>query len=88
MRRFVFAALLVSTPVIAQEEPEVDGTSGPAVAYPAQTLMDFEVVEVDGVMQKPSGIWHQELVRQKFNPLIRVRQSFDAEMSSSVDDIK
>lgn len=86
-----FALLLVSTFVgsvaFAQDE-DVDAETGQRIKYKERTEIDFEGVDVSGELVKPSGALLMDVKRNQFNPLIRFRENFDAEMKNSVDEVK
>ena len=69
-------------PAFAQDEEEAK------VVYKSRTEIDFEGVEVDGVLVKPQGALLLDRKRANFNPLIKLLTYFDAEMEKSVDEIK
>ena len=52
------------------------------------TEIDFEGVNVDGELVKPSGALVMEVKRNQFNQLIRMRENFDKEMRQSIDEVK
>ena len=78
--------LLVSGSAFAQED--VDSDSGRQIKYKERTEIDFEGVDVDGQLVKPSGVLLMEVKRSQFNPLIRMRENFDKEMRQSIDEVK
>ena len=72
--------LLILT--LAQEAEE------PKVKYQKETVIDFEGLEIEGELVRPQGNLILERKRANFNPLIRLRQDFDAEMSESSKEIE
>ena len=58
------------------------------VIYKAKTEIDFEGVEVEGVLIKPDGALIKEREGAHFNPLIKLRTDFSPEMAQSVSEIK
>ena len=72
--------LLILT--LAQETEE------PKVKYQKETVIDFEGLEIEGELVRPQGNLILERKRANFNPLIRLRQDFDAEMSESSKEIE
>jgi len=60
----------------------------PKVVYKQRTEIDFEGVEIAGELVRPQGSLIHERRHATFNPLIKLRTDFDAEMSQSVDEIK
>lgn len=84
--RRLFALLLASsfiaTPAFAQEEEERK------IEYKSRTEIDFEGVEVDGELVKPTGALLLDRKRADFNPLIKLREDFNEEMDQSVNQVK
>lgn len=58
------------------------------VKYKERTEIDFEGLDVNGELVKPSGALLLDRKRANFNPLIRLRTDFNQEMAESVDEIK
>ena len=58
------------------------------VIYKAKTEIDFEGVEVEGVLVKPDGALIKERESAHFNPLIKLRTDFNIEMRQSVNEVK
>lgn len=59
-----------------------------ASEYKKRTEIDFEAVDITGVMVKPQGSVIIERRKAEFNPLIRIRTDFNKEIADSVRDIK
>ena len=59
-----------------------------ASEYKKRTEIDFEAVDITGVMIKPQGSVIIERRKAEFNPLIRIRTDFNQEIADSVRDIK
>jgi len=58
------------------------------IVYKQKTEIDFEGVDVEGQLVKPEGQLITEREVAQFNPLIKLRQDFNLEMSQSVNEIK
>ena len=63
-------------------------TEEPKVKYQKETIIDFEGLELEGELVRPQGNLILERKRAVFNPLIRLRQNFDAEMQESSKEIE
>ena len=88
MRPFsIFVALLLSLPAIAEDEKK-SSTEDRAVIYKQRTEIDFEGLEIEGQLVKPSGALVLDRKAGSFNPLIKLRTDFNEEMAKSVDEIK
>lgn len=81
----VTMATLLSTTAFAQDETD---DAGRRIQYKERTEIDFEGVDVQGELVKPSGALLMDRKRNQFNPLIRFRENFDKEMRDSIDEVK
>lgn len=90
MNRTRLAALLalpfIALPAFAQDEAVEDDSR--EVKYKERTEIDFEGVDVTGELVKPQGTLLLDRRKADFNPLIKLRESFDTEMKQSVDEVK
>lgn len=85
-RVLLAAAVLAPTLAIAQEvEPTIELQT---IRYKEREELIFDSVEVYGEIVKPSTKFIVTPSRQRFNPLIKIRSSFDGEMATSVDQVK
>lgn len=60
----------------------------PKVIYKKETEIDFEGLEIEGELLKPSGAIISERKPAPFNPLIQLRTDFNVEMRQSAINIK
>lgn len=58
------------------------------VIYKQKTEIDFEDLEIEGILQKPQSALVLERKKANFNPLIKLRTDWKDEMEQSVDEIK
>jgi len=58
------------------------------VVYKQRTEIDFEGVDVEGMLVKPEGQLITEREIATFNPMIKLRMNFNEEISQSVNSIK
>jgi hypothetical protein len=73
--------LFITTISFAQEvEPDV--------IYKKETSIDFEGLEIEGQLIKPTGATIRERKPAPFNPLIQLRTDFSHEMRASINEIK
>ncbi len=63
-------------------------TEEPKVKYQKETVIDFEGLEIEGELVRPQGNLILERKRANFNPLIRLRDTFDAEIKQSGKEIE
>jgi len=61
---------------------------GRKVVYKAATSIDFEDLEIEGVLQKPQSALVLERKKANFNPLIKLRTDWTDVIQESVDEIK
>jgi len=67
---------------------EVDADTGRRVLRQRVTEVDFDGLDVNAPLVKPSGVLVSERRRASFNSLISLRANFDAEVDASIDDMK
>jgi hypothetical protein len=87
MLKKIFAlsvALLIPTFAHAGGDEESDRK----VVYKTKTEIDFEDLEIEGILQKPQSALILERKKANFNPLIKLRTDWKDEMDQSVDEIK
>jgi len=58
------------------------------VVYKSKTEIDFEDLEIEGVLQKPQSALILDRKKASFNPLIRIRTDWNDSIERSVDEIK
>jgi hypothetical protein len=68
--------LLVAGPAFANDNVEI--------LIPEVTELDFEEVDVNGTVQRPSVIMVSEKNRRRITPFIRLRQHFSSEIRASL----
>ena len=84
-RSIPLLALLLSPVALAQEveEPETQ-----KVKYKDRTELDFDGLELSASADRPGMALVVAPPQGTFNPLIKLRTSFSAEMKQSVDEVK
>lgn len=70
---------------MAQDE---EGAGDRKVQYKQKTEIDFEGLDVNGELVKPSGAMVLDRKKASFNPLIKLRADFNPEMEQSIDEVK
>lgn len=60
----------------------------PNVIYKDKTEIDFEAVDIEGAIKKPTGSLVMENLRVTFNPLVYVREEWNKEMLESLNQIQ
>lgn len=72
----------------ALAQDEEGGADGRKVTYKQKTEIDFEGLDVNGELVKPSGAMVLDRKKASFNPLIKLRADFNPEMEQSIDEVK
>jgi len=80
------AAFSYSAPVRADDD--IDEESGRKITYKSKTEIDFEGLDVEGEMVKPSSALVLDRKKAAFNPLIKMRENFNPEMEESIDEVR
>lgn len=75
--------------VLAHAEPTPDAAepAGKAYRYLEREEIEFDVLDIEGELVKPEALINIERRQAGFNPLIRLRTDWNAEMKASIDDV-
>lgn len=65
-----------------------DDSEDRRVVYKQKTEIDFEDLEIEGILQKPQSALVLERKKANFNPLIKLRTDWNDAMEQSVDEVK
>jgi hypothetical protein len=84
MKYLLLFFVLFSSQAFAKDEEE----DGRKVVYKQKTEIDFEGLEVEGVLQKPQSALVIERRQASFNPLIKLRTNFNDKIEENTDEIK
>jgi hypothetical protein len=79
--------VLITKVALAGDDVERD-QDGNRVVYKSKTEIDFEDLEIEGVLQKPQSALVLERKKANFNPLIKLRTDWNDAIQDSVDEIK
>ena len=69
-------------------DDSLDEDSDRKIIYKQRTEIDFESLEVEGVLVKPSSSLVLERKKSAFNPLVKIRTDWDDMIEESIDDAK
>lgn len=83
----VLSLVSLLAPAFAAEPTEPTSAS-PNVRYQAVTDLTFEDIEIEGKLERPENRLVLERRSATFNPLVRLRANFDAEMAESLDLVR
>ena len=89
LKRLAFAAVLLSAITAFADEPKgVKVIRQPdKVIVRKRTVVDFGDVTVQGELVKPEGSYVLNRTKTRFEPLIQLRNDFDAELRKSADNL-
>lgn len=86
LRKVLILSLILLPPHSARAQ---DGEeSDRKVIYKTKTEIDFEDLEIEGVLQKPQSALILDRKKASFNPLIKLRTDWKEEIDQSTDEIK
>ena len=69
-------------------EPDDPTAAASNVRYQAVTDLTFDDIEIEGKLERPENRLVLERRSATFNPLVRLRTDFDAEMAESLDLVR
>jgi hypothetical protein len=89
LKRLALAAVLLSAVAAFADEPKgVKVIQQPdKVIVRKRTVVDFGDVTVQGELVKPEGSYVLNRTKTRFDPLIQLRNDFDAELRKSADNL-
>ena len=82
MKKLLIIGLLLHSSVSLGDDEK------PEVIYKKRTEIDFEALELEGELVKPQGNLILERKRAVFNPLIKLKEDFNTEITDSVKNIQ
>jgi hypothetical protein len=80
----IISLIFLPHAAFAQDEEEADRK----IVYKQKTEIDFEGLEVEGVLQRPQSTLIIERRQASFNPLIKLRTDFNDKIEENTDEIK
>jgi hypothetical protein len=79
---------LLFTSLAFAGDDNLDEDSDRKIIYKQRTEIDFESLEVEGALVKPSSSLVLERKKAAFNPLVKIRTDWDDMIEESIDDAK
>lgn len=70
------------------DDSDENQDSNRKIIYRQKTEIDFEGLEIEGILQKPQSSLVIDRKKASFNPLIKLRTNWSDEIESSTDEIK
>jgi hypothetical protein len=89
MRALIVLFLLAAVPAVADDAPKgVKVVQEPdKIVVRKRTVVDFSDVTVEGELIKPEGSYLLHRNETRFEPLIHLRDDFNAELRQSADNL-
>lgn len=84
MKKFIILAPLL----FLAGEAKADDDGEKKVIYRQETTIDFEDLEIEGILVKPQSALVLERKKASFNPLIKLRTDWNDQVEQSVDEVK
>ena len=84
IKLLLLTIMLLSKPALAADE----AGDGQKVVYKDKTEIDFEDLEIEGILQKPQSALVLERKKANFNPLVKLRTDWNTEIDQSVNEIR
>lgn len=87
MKKILTVVLLVSVSDVVKAD-DTESSDNRKIIYKSKTEIDFEGLEVQGELVKPSSSLVLERKSSDFNPLINLRTDFNDKIDESVSEMK
>jgi hypothetical protein len=81
-------AILLVGAALAADSVEIDESSDRKVIYRQKTEIDFEGLDIEGILVKPSSSLILERKKAAFNPLVKIRTDWNDMIEESIDEAK
>jgi len=81
-------AIFLIGAALAADSVEIDETSDREVIYRQKTEIDFEALDIEGILVKPSSSMILERKKAAFNPLVKIRTDWNDMIEESIDEAK
>ena len=88
MRKMFWITALLTATQIAPARADDEETTDRKVTYRQKTEIDFEGLEVEGEIVKPSSALILERKKADFNPLVKIRSDWQDLVDESIDEAK
>lgn len=80
--------MFLLTSLALADDSDENQDSNRKIIYRQKTEIDFEGLEIEGILQKPQSSLVIDRKKASFNPLIKLRTNWSDEIESSTDEIK
>lgn len=85
MKKILAVVFLMSNAAVAEDTVSDEERK---ITYKQKTEIDFEGLDVQGEIVKPSSALVLERKGATFNPLVKIRTDWNDEIEQSVDEVK
>jgi len=84
----MLSIFLIGVALASDSDASLDETSDREVIYRQKTEIDFEALDIEGILVKPSSSLILERKKAAFNPLVKIRTDWNDMIEESIDEAK
>ena len=84
----MLSILMIGVALASDSDASLDETSDRKVIYRQKTEIDFEALDIEGILVKPSSSLILERKKAAFNPLVKIRTDWNDMIEESIDEAK
>ena len=84
----MLSIFLIGVALATDSDASLDETSDRKVIYRQKTEIDFEALDIEGILVKPSSSLILERKKAAFNPLVKIRTDWNDMIEESIDEAK
>ena len=84
----MLSIFLIGVALASDSDASLDETSDRKVIYRQKTEIDFEALDIEGILVKPSSSLILERNKAAFNPLVKIRTDWNDMIEESIDEAK
>ena len=84
----MLSILMIGVALASDNDVSLDETSDRKVIYRQKTEIDFEGLDIEGTLVKPSSSLILERKKAAFNPLVKIRTDWNDMIEESIDEAK
>lgn len=84
----MLSIFLIGVALASDSDASLDETSDRKVIYRQKTEIDFEALDIEGILVKPSSSLILERKKAAFNPLVKIRTDWNDMIEESIDEAK
>ncbi len=84
----MLSIFLIGVALASDSDASLDESSDREVIYRQKTEIDFEALDIEGILVKPSSSLILERKKAAFNPLVKIRTDWNDMIEESIDEAK